>query len=62
MVILGSIRNIYGVIAGAIIIGSFDRILAVQFTKPLNWLGNKMIDWPEPLGSLGGFFARHSHI
>jgi branched-chain amino acid transport system permease protein len=60
MVILGGIGNIYGVIAGAIIIGAFDRILAVQLTKPLNWLGRQMEGWPEPLGSIGDFFARHS--
>ncbi|HLU36266.1 MAG TPA: hypothetical protein VKZ61_10875 [Thermomicrobiales bacterium] len=60
MVILGGIGNIYGVIAGALIIGSFDRILAVKLTTPLNWLGRQMEGWPEPLGSIGEFFAKHS--
>lgn len=60
MVILGGIGNIYGVLIGAIIIGSFDRILAVKLTGPLNALGDRMVDWPGPLGSLGEFFSQHS--
>lgn len=60
MVILGGIGNIYGVIAGAVIIGAFDRVLAVKLTGPLNALGRQMTDWPEPLGRLGEFFSHHS--
>jgi branched-chain amino acid transport system permease protein len=44
MVILGGLGNVYGVIIGAIIIGSFDRILADALTTPLNWLGEQ-IGW-----------------
>jgi branched-chain amino acid transport system permease protein len=44
MVILGGIGNIYGVVIGAIIIGSFDRILAEELNDPLHWLGEK-IGW-----------------
>lgn len=44
MVILGGLGNIYGVIIGAIIIGSFDRILAEKLSTPLNWIGEK-IGW-----------------
>ena len=43
MVILGGLGNVYGVIVGAILIGSFDRILAEELTKPLNWL--RRCDW-----------------
>jgi branched-chain amino acid transport system permease protein len=60
MVILGGIGNIYGVIAGGLIIGAFDRILAGKLTGPLNSLGERMVDWPEPLGSIGEWAARHS--
>lgn len=60
MVILGGIGNIYGVLAGALIIGSFDRILAVKLTIPLNALGRQMESWPGFLGDLGSFFATHS--
>lgn len=42
MVILGGIGNIYGVIAGAMIIGVFDRILATELTEPMNNLGAKL--------------------
>jgi len=58
MVILGGIGNIYGVIAGAIIIGSFDRILATELTRPLNWAGER-ISWP-PLQWLGDWMATHN--
>ena len=44
MVILGGLGNIYGVIVGAIIIGSFDRILAEKLSTPLNWVGEQ-IGW-----------------
>ena len=60
MVILGGLGNIYGVIAGAIIIGSFDRILATKLTTPLNWVGERMMEWPEPLGSIGEWASKHS--
>ncbi len=58
MVILGGIGNIYGVIAGALIIGSFDRILATELTRPLNWAGER-ISWP-PLQWLGDWMATHN--
>ena len=46
MVILGGIGNVYGVIVGAILIGSFDRILAEELTKPLNGFGEAIgVDW-----------------
>jgi branched-chain amino acid transport system permease protein len=44
MVILGGLGNVYGVIIGAIIIGSFDRILAEKLSTPLNWVGEQ-IGW-----------------
>jgi branched-chain amino acid transport system permease protein len=50
MVILGGIGNVYGVIIGAIIIGSFDRILAEELNPPLHWIGEK-IGW--------GFMENH---
>jgi len=58
MVILGGIGNIYGVIIGALIIGSFDRILADALNTPLHWLGER-ITW-EPLSWLGDFMVNHS--
>jgi branched-chain amino acid transport system permease protein len=58
MVILGGIGNIYGVIAGALIIGSFDRILATELTRPLNWAGEQ-ITWP-PLQWLGDWMSVHN--
>ncbi|MBA2776026.1 MAG: ABC transporter ATP-binding protein [Chloroflexia bacterium] len=58
MVILGGIGNIYGVIVGAIIIGSFDRILATELTRPLNWMGEQLT-W-EPLSWLGEWLATHN--
>jgi len=58
MVILGGIGNIYGVIAGALIIGSFDRILATELTRPLNWAGER-ITW-APLQWLGDWMATHN--
>jgi len=39
MVILGGIGNVYGVILGALLIGSFDRILAEKLNGPLHWIG-----------------------
>jgi branched-chain amino acid transport system permease protein len=44
MVILGGLGNVYGVIVGALIIGSFDRILAEKLSAPLNWIGEQ-IGW-----------------
>ena len=41
MVILGGLGNIYGVVIGALLIGSFDRILAEELSRPLNWLGDE---------------------
>lgn len=58
MVILGGIGNIYGVLAGALIIGSFDRILAEKLNAPMNWLGEQ-ITW-GPLAPVGNFLANHS--
>ncbi len=60
MVILGGIGNIYGVLAGALIIGTFDRILAVRLTGPLNALGRQMMEWGGPFEELGEFFSKHS--
>lgn len=60
MVILGGIGNIYGVLAGALIIGTFDRILAVKLTGPLNALGRQMVEWGGPFERLGEFFSKHS--
>lgn len=60
MVILGGIGNIYGVLAGALIIGTFDRILATKLTGPMNSLGEAMKDWPGFLGGLGDFLSKHS--
>jgi len=42
MVILGGIGNVYGAIAGGLIIGSFDRILARALNTPLHWLGDQL--------------------
>ena len=45
-VILGGIGNVYGAVAGALLIGSFDRILSVRLTVPLNALGERIgSDW-----------------
>ena len=41
MIILGGLGNIYGAIAGGIIIGYFDRILTEQLNNPLHWLGEQ---------------------
>lgn len=60
MVILGGIGNIYGVLAGALIIGTFDRILAVKLTGPLNALGRQMMEWGGPFEDIGKFFSEHS--
>jgi branched-chain amino acid transport system permease protein len=40
MVILGGLGNIYGVIAGGLLIGFFDRILAEELNRPMHWLGD----------------------
>jgi branched-chain amino acid transport system permease protein len=58
MVILGGIGNIYGVIAGALIIGSFDRILTEKLNGPMNWVGEQ-ITW-GPFAPIGEFLAKHS--
>lgn len=42
MIILGGLGNIYGVVVGALLIGVFDRILAEELSRPLNWLGEKL--------------------
>jgi branched-chain amino acid transport system permease protein len=39
MVVLGGIGNIYGAIAGALLIGFFDRIVTEEATPPLNRFG-----------------------
>jgi branched-chain amino acid transport system permease protein len=39
-VILGGIGNVYGAVLGAVLIGSFDRILAERLTVPINAFGN----------------------
>ncbi len=57
MVILGGMGNIYGVIAGAIIIGFFDRILAQELNRPLHWLGERLSG--GSLGWLGDSMSKH---
>ena len=42
MIILGGLGNIYGVVVGALLIGVFDRILAEELSRPLNWVGEKI--------------------
>ena len=45
-VILGGIGNVFGAIIGAVLIGSFDRILADRLTRPLNAFGEQIgNDW-----------------
>src|SRR5215210_2072345 len=45
-VILGGIGNVYGAVIGAVLIGSFDRILAERLTVPLNAFGQQIgNDW-----------------
>jgi branched-chain amino acid transport system permease protein len=45
-VILGGIGNVYGAVIGAVLIGSFDRILAERLTVPLNAFGERIgSDW-----------------
>jgi branched-chain amino acid transport system permease protein len=41
-VILGGIGNVYGAVIGAVLIGSFDRILAERLTAPINALGEQI--------------------
>ena len=50
-VILGGIGNVYGAVIGAVLIGSFDRILAERLTGPVNALG-------EQIGN--EFLAKHN--
>jgi branched-chain amino acid transport system permease protein len=42
MVILGGLGNIYGAIAGALLIGFFDRILAEELNRPMHWIGENI--------------------
>jgi branched-chain amino acid transport system permease protein len=45
-VILGGIGNVFGAVIGAVLIGSFDRILADRLTGPLNAFGEQIgNDW-----------------
>jgi branched-chain amino acid transport system permease protein len=45
-IILGGIGNVYGAVIGAVLIGSFDRILAERLTGPLNAFGEQIgNDW-----------------
>jgi len=62
MVILGGIGNIYGVVAGALIIGTFDRILTVELTGPLNDVGERFYeaDGSGPLNWFWGQVAEHN--
>lgn len=62
MVILGGIGNTYGVIGGALIIGTFDRILTTELTGPLNDLGNRFYDPADsgPINWFAGQVATHN--
>jgi branched-chain amino acid transport system permease protein len=42
MIILGGLGNIYGAVAGGILIGFFDRILTEWLNTPLHWLGENL--------------------
>jgi len=42
MIILGGLGNIYGAIAGGLIIGFFDRILSEELNRPVHWLGGQL--------------------
>jgi branched-chain amino acid transport system permease protein len=45
-VILGGIGNVFGAVVGAVLIGSFDRVLADKLTEPLNAFGASIgNDW-----------------
>ena len=57
MVILGGMGNVYGVIAGSLIIGFFDRILAAELNRPLHWVGEQLTG--GSLGWLGDALTRH---
>lgn len=57
MVILGGLGNVYGVIAGSLIIGFFDRILARELNGPLHWVGERLSD--IGLGFLGDPIQNH---
>jgi len=46
MIILGGLGNVYGAIAGGILIGFFDRILTDWLNRPVHWLGGQVdSDW-----------------
>jgi branched-chain amino acid transport system permease protein len=48
MIILGGLGNIYGAFAGAVLIGTFDRVLAEELNAPMHWIGEKTgIAWLE---------------
>jgi len=42
MVILGGLGNIYGAIAGGLLIGFFDRIMAEELNRPIHWFGEQI--------------------
>lgn len=42
MVILGGLGNVYGAIVGALLIGFFDRILAEELNRPMQWIGENV--------------------
>ena len=42
MIILGGLGNIYGAVAGGILIGFTDRILTEWLNTPLHWLGDNL--------------------
>lgn len=42
MIILGGLGNIYGAVAGGLIIGFFDRILSEELNRPIHWVGDKL--------------------
>jgi branched-chain amino acid transport system permease protein len=42
MIILGGLGNIYGAIAGGLLIGFFDRILSEELNRPMHWIGDQL--------------------
>jgi branched-chain amino acid transport system permease protein len=42
MIILGGLGNIYGAIAGGLLIGFFDRILSEELNRPMHWIGERL--------------------